>query len=103
MTRFSVTWVILSAGCTAALAAGPTPTEFSALHSAQCEDHAAHTRNVRCRGYDEEPTEFGCRYELPEEDGSWKGYDATVARDGGKWVWLAGETRCSISGISNLT
>jgi hypothetical protein len=92
----------VAASCATVQAAGPTANEFEALHAAQCEDHAARARNAHCKAIEEEPTEFKCRYELPETDGSWKSYEAIVALDGANWVWLDGETRCAISAISSL-
>jgi len=57
---------------------------------------------VKCKAIEEEPTEFMCRYKLPEVGGGWKKYVAHVAIDGAKWVWLDGETRCYESAISKL-
>jgi hypothetical protein len=94
--------LIATAGCATAQAAGPTLAEFSALHAAQCADHVAGVRNLSCQGFDEEPTEFRCRYDLPEFGGGWKKHEAIVGIDGSNWVWLDGETRCSVSAISNL-
>jgi len=70
--------------------------------ASNCEDHSARARNVRCTAFEEEPTEYQCRYELPEFGGGWRKYTAIVARDGDNWVWLDGETRCVTSAISNL-
>ena len=81
---------------------GPTEEEFNAAHAANCPDHSARAKAVRCRGIEEEPTEFKCSYKLPEFGGGWKKYVAYVAIDGAAWVWLDGETRCYESAISNL-
>ena len=89
-------------GCATAYAAGPNSAEFDGLHAAQCEDHAARTRNVHCRAIEEEPTEFACRYELPEIGGGWKQHEAIVAIDGDHWIWLDGQTACSISAVSSF-
>ena len=94
--------IVLVTGCATAHAAGPTPAEFNNLLAAQCEDHSARAKNVRCKGFEEEPTEFACRYDLPEANGSWKRHDAVVAIDGANWIWIDGETRCAVSAISNL-
>lgn len=81
---------------------GPTEEEFNAALVANCSDHSARAKAVRCKGIEEEPTEFECRYKLPKVGGGWKKYVAYVAIDGANWVWLDGETRCYESAISEL-
>jgi hypothetical protein len=75
----------------------PGLAEVSAAHAGYCEAqnlNAARIRQAKCKVIPEEGTEYKCRYLLPETDGSWKKYTAYIAQDGGKWVWLDGETRC---------
>jgi hypothetical protein len=98
-----VAFAVGSSGCATAQVVGPNALEFSALHAAQCEDHAAQAKLLRCSDIEEEPTEYSCRYKLPEASGGWKTYQAIVARDGNQWVWLDGETRCAISAVSTLS
>ena len=43
-------------------------------------------RDVQCRGFDEEPTEFVCTWRQQEKGGNWRHWSAHVAIDGGRLV-----------------
>ena len=46
-------------------------------------------RAVRCRAFDEEPTEYRCRFKAWFAEGRWKRGSAIVALDRGGWVLLS--------------
>lgn len=46
-------------------------------------------RSMRCRGFDEEPTEFHWIFMARVEDERWKRFSATVAFDRREWVLLS--------------
>jgi hypothetical protein len=46
-------------------------------------------RSVRCRAFDEEPTEYRCRFKAWDADGGWKRRSAIVALDKEGWVLLS--------------
>lgn len=45
-------------------------------------------RSVRCRAFDEEPTEYRCRFKVWEAEGRWKRRSAIVALNKNGWVLL---------------
>ena len=46
-------------------------------------------RSVRCRAFDEEPTEYRCRFKAWDAEGRWKLRSAIVAQDKEGWVLLS--------------
>lgn len=46
-------------------------------------------QSVRCRAFDEDPTEFHCRFRARAKEGRWKRRSAIVALDGHGWVLLS--------------
>lgn len=46
-------------------------------------------RSVRCRAFDEEPTEYRCRFKAWDVAGRWKRRSAVVALDKKGWVLLS--------------
>ena len=46
-------------------------------------------RSLRCRAFDEEPTERRCRFRAWAAEGRWIWYSAIVARDRKGWVLLS--------------
>jgi hypothetical protein len=76
-------------------AAGPTQTELATamLSSPEISGNirlsAATLRGLRCRPFDEEPTEFACHFRAPDSRGHWKNNSAIVAQQGAGWVLLS--------------
>jgi hypothetical protein len=57
--------------------------------------HAARLAHVRCAGFEEEPTEFHCRYRLIR-DGRTEPCSAYIAIDGSAWVLIdTPQRRCA--------
>lgn len=46
-------------------------------------------RSVRCRTFDEEPTEYRCRFKAWDAEVGWKRRSVIVARDKEGWVLLS--------------
>lgn len=46
-------------------------------------------RSLRCRSFEEESTEFRCRFRRTEESGAWGKRSAVVAADADAWVLLS--------------
>jgi len=46
-------------------------------------------RSVRCRAFDEEPTEYRCRFKAWDAQGRWKRRSAIIALDKEGWVLLS--------------
>lgn len=46
-------------------------------------------RLVRCRAFNEEPTEYHCRFKAWDAQGRWERRSAIVARHKGGWVLLS--------------
>lgn len=74
---------------------GPSGAELTAaLHAAPqvagpVSFRADTIRSVRCRAFEEEPTEYRCRFKARDADGHWKRRSAIVALDKGGWVLLS--------------
>lgn len=74
---------------------GPSPDEMVAiLRSAppelasQYEYSVGRIRSLRCRAFEEEPTEFKCRFEAKGPTDGWLERSVIVAADGAEWVLL---------------
>jgi hypothetical protein len=46
-------------------------------------------RSLQCRAFEEEPTEYRCRFKAWAIEGRWKRRTAIVALDGRRWVLLS--------------
>ncbi|GAA4752551.1 hypothetical protein GCM10023264_19360 [Sphingomonas daechungensis] len=46
-------------------------------------------RSLRCRAFEEEPTEYRCRFKAWDAQGRWKRHLVIVALDKDKWVLLS--------------
>ena len=74
---------------------GPSPSELSvAIQSAPevsgpVKFRTDTIRSVRCRAFEEEPTEYRCRFQAWAIEGRWKRRSAVVALDGQGWVLLS--------------
>ena len=80
----------LAAGCaTAAQAVGPSLDEFTRMTRAYCPQQQVEIRKLACEGYEEEPTEFTCRYQAKTSGGAWTDHADTVAIDGAAWILLS--------------
>ena len=85
---------ILALGCTAATAAVPGVAELREALAGNCIGRAPEVRNVRCEGFEEEPTEFSCHFEQRGPGGSWIGAETVIAVDGPHWLTIDGYSRC---------
>jgi hypothetical protein len=77
--------------------AGPHPGELvAAIRSAPAVagpagSYTSEVRSLGCRAFDEEPTEFLCRFQSKDSTGAWRARSAIVAADGDGWVLLSFE------------
>ena len=75
--------------------AGPNSGELvAAIRSAPAVagpagSSTSEVRSLGCRGFDEEPTEFLCRFQSKASTGAWQARSAIVAADGNGWVLLS--------------
>jgi hypothetical protein len=76
-------------------ASGPSGVELAAALQAapQVAGHVTFRtdtiRCVRCRAFEEEPTEYRCRFKAWDAQGSWKRHSIIVALDKEGWVLLS--------------
>jgi len=74
---------------------GPDQNELSAAIVSSPDVAGAvriSTSNIRtlsCRAFDEEPTEFLCRFQAREPNGTWRKRSAILAMDRDGWVLLS--------------
>ena len=74
---------------------GPSGVELAAaLHAApqvagSVSFRTDTIRSVRCRAFDEEPTEYRCRFKAWDAQGRWKRRSAIIALDKEGWVLLS--------------
>ncbi|QDH35117.1 hypothetical protein E2E27_12770 [Porphyrobacter sp. YT40] len=74
---------------------GPNPDEFVAaiLNAPEVAGptrlSTSELRSLGCRRFDEEPTEFLCRFESRDATGAWRKRSAIVATDADRWVLLS--------------
>ena len=91
---------LATGGCVSAQI-GPTAEEFTALLSSECFTETPHLRAFRCKGFEEEPTEFACRYQRQTAGRSWSNEVAVVAMDGPRWIFIDGGSRCAATAHSS--
>jgi len=85
----------LAGVCAGAAAAAPRDglpgePEVRAALANRCGRPAPEIRTVQCQGYEEEPTEFTCRFEQRGADGRWTRSSLTMAIDGDHWIDIGG-------------
>lgn len=51
---------------------------------------SSNLRRSHCSDISEEPTEFACRYERRDADGTWRRWQVMLAIDGTAWVIIDG-------------
>ena len=74
---------------------GPNPDEFVAaiLNAPEVAGptrlSTSELRSLGCRRFDEEPTEFLCRFQSRDATGAWRNRSAIVATDAEQWVLLS--------------
>jgi hypothetical protein len=56
--------------------------------SARGRAEVGRLRTVRCREFDEEPSEYRCRFDARDRGARWRAHRAIVAIDGRRWVLL---------------
>lgn len=74
----------IAAGCASAV--GPSQSDLATVLQASPSD----IRGVRCYDIPEEPTEFGCRYDMRDATLGWVQQEVMLAIDGSAWVVIDG-------------
>jgi hypothetical protein len=74
----------MAAGCASAV--GPSQNDLATLLQASLSD----IRGMRCYDIEEEPTEFGCRFDRRGATGAWVQQEIMLAIDGSDWVVIDG-------------
>ncbi|RYF30231.1 MAG: hypothetical protein EOO23_05595 [Comamonadaceae bacterium] len=72
------------AGCASAV--GPSQSDLATVLQAPPSD----IRGMRCYDIPEEPTEFGCRYDIRNAARGWVQQEVMLAVDGSAWVVIDG-------------
>lgn len=76
--------VAMAAGCASTV--GPSLSDLAIALQAAPSD----IRGMRCYDIPEEPTEFGCRYDIRDATRGWVQQEAMLAIDGSAWVVIDG-------------
>jgi hypothetical protein len=74
----------MAGGCASAV--GPSQSDLARVLQAPPSD----IRGLRCYDIPEEPTEFGCRYDIRDATRGWVQQEVMLAIDGSAWVVIDG-------------
>ena len=85
--------VLLLLGACRHMSAGVGPNQLAAaiLNAPEVAGRFSRSelRSLGCRRFEEEPTEFLCRFQAREATGAWRKRTAIVAADADRWVLLS--------------
>lgn len=90
MRRAALLLALLAGAC----AATPSPTRDELAHALRGYRSVAPTdiTHIACRGFDEEPTEFACRWR-EREGGRWQDWQGYLAVSGDGWQTIDSPSR----------
>ena len=69
-------------------AIGPNAREAGAVLKTICPAFSGKISRIRCEGYDEEPTEFSCKYQIVDREGRRRTDNTSFAIDGRSWILI---------------